>query len=105
MPKVVDDRRFAGTGNQRPVQLLFGDRFTNSPRQLRRSPEISLITAPEVVVLRPGDGEVSTGNVVNREAPRDRLLVQRLGIAIECMGLAGLRFAFRPQHMLDISKR
>src|SRR5690606_2324146 len=54
-----------------------GDRIDKRPAKLLCRPERRAIAAPEIIVRRPLDGVILAGEIVDGEAGRDRLLVER----------------------------
>jgi hypothetical protein len=75
------------------------------PAKLGSRPERSLIAAPEVVILRPGDRVILVGKIVHREAPAYGLLVQRLCRTGDGVRLSSLSLALGADHVLDVGQR
>src|SRR5882762_6827017 len=76
---------FAGSATRRGIVgkdridfWLEGARLDILPRQQRPGPEVRLVGPPEVVVVRPVDRVIAVRQIVDREAPGNRLLIQRL---------------------------
>ena len=59
------------------VERYWIDEF---PTELRRGPEICLVVAPERLLRRPLDRMVLSRYVVEREARRNRLLIEWIGL-------------------------
>jgi hypothetical protein len=102
MPQIMDDRGIGWSGEQWTIERLVGDCVTDDPAQLRSRPKISLVRVPEIIVLRFRNRMVLTGEVVNREAPGDSLLIERIRSPIERVRFRRFISALCPDDVLDI---
>ena len=75
-----------------------------APAKLLAGPEICLIAAPEVVVLRSLNRVIFIREVIEREAPANRLLIERIRRAGQRVRLPGLRLTLGADDVLDVGE-